>query len=711
MEFIELQNLFKTYYLGEIEVPVLRGVSLTVARGEFVALMGTSGSGKTTLMNILGCLDRPTSGEYWLDGEEVSRLTVDERALVRNHKLGFVFQNFNLLPRTSALDNVAMPLTYTAEHLSDREVRLRVEDLLHRFGLGDRLDHEPSQLSGGQQQRVAMARALVNYPPLLFADEPTGNLDSRTSEEVLQILRQLNQEEGITIILVTHDANVARHARRIIRIHDGIIVDDTAPFPSPGAERPQPQTAPESKPSFGWSAFRLQRLLRLVLNGLSRNVMRAALTALGIIIGVAAVIAMMEIGRGSSSSIQRAIANMGANTILVLPGTAASGGVSHGTGSVMTLTPQDSEAVLAGCSAVRASAPVVRARTQVIYGNRNWVPTFIYGTTPDFLSIREWVLVAGGAFSDQDVRNAGKVCLLGQRLVRELFQGEEPLGKEVRVQNVAFRVVGILSSKGANMMGMDQDDILLAPWTTIKFRVTGTSATTANQSAAAGSSASQTVNTLNQIYPTLKNNLYPVPSATQTANTPQPVRFINVDSILAAAHSAREVRPAITQITKLLRERHRIRPGQPTDFNVTDMTEMTKALAATAATMTNLLLAVALISLVVGGVGIMNIMLVTVTERTREIGLRLAVGAHRRNILQQFLAESVVLCFCGGAAGIVVGRGVSYLMTVVFRWPTELSLDAIIAGFAVSAAVGIIFGYYPAWKASRLDPIMALRYE
>lgn len=712
MEFLELRNLYKTYYLGEIEVPVLRGVSLTVARGEFVALMGTSGSGKTTLMNILGCLDRPTSGQYWLDGEEISRLSADARALVRNHKLGFVFQNFNLLPRTSALDNVAMPLTYTAEHLSGQEVRLRVEGLLHRFGLGDRLDHEPSQLSGGQQQRVAMARALVNYPPLLFADEPTGNLDSHTSEEVLQILRQLNEAEGITIILVTHDADIARHARRIIRIHDGIIVEDTAGFPSPGTERPQPQAALASKPLSGWPAFRLQRLFRLVLNGLRRNVMRAALTTLGIIIGVAAVIAMMEIGRGSSSSIQRSIANMGANTILVLPGTAASGGVSHGTGSVMTLTPQDSEAVSAGCSAVRASAPVVRARTQVIYGNRNWVPTFIYGTTPDFLSIREWGLVAGGAFSDQDVRNAGKVCLLGQRLVRELFQGEDPLGKEVRVQNVAFRVVGILSSKGANMMGMDQDDILLAPWTTIKFRVTGASATTANQSAAAaGSSASQTVNTLNQIYPTLKNNLYPLPSATQTADTPQPVRFTNVDSILAAAHSAREVRPAITQITKLLRERHRIRPGQPTDFNVTDMTEMTKALAATAATMTNLLLAVALISLVVGGVGIMNIMLVTVTERTREIGLRLAVGAHRRNILQQFLAESVVLCFCGGAAGIVVGRAASYLMTVVFRWPTELSLDAIIAAFAVSTAVGIIFGYYPAWKASRLDPIMALRYE
>jgi macrolide transport system ATP-binding/permease protein len=712
LEFLELRNLCKTYYLGEIEVPVLRGVSLTVARGEFVALMGTSGSGKTTLMNLLGCLDRPTSGEYWLDGEEVSRLSADARASIRNHKVGFVFQNFNLLPRTSALDNVAMPLTYTAGHLSGQEVRSRVTDLLHRFGLGDRLDHEPSQLSGGQQQRVAMARALVNYPPLLFADEPTGNLDSRTSEEVLQILRQLNEAEGITIILVTHDANVARHARRIIRIQDGIMVDDTAGFLYPGAERRQPQAALDRKLLSGWPAFRLQRLLRLVLNGLGRNVMRAALTALGIIIGVAAVIAMMEIGRGSASSIQRAIANMGANTILVLPGTAASGGVSHGTGSVMTLTPQDSEAVVAGCTAVRAAAPVVRARTQVVYGNRNWVPSFIYGTTPDFLAIREWGLAAGVAFSDQDVRNAGKVCLLGKRLVRELFQGEDPLGKEVRVQNVAFRVVGILSSKGANMMGMDQDDILLAPWTTIKFRVTGASAATANQSAAAaGSSAPQTVNSLNQIYPTLKNNLYPLPSAIQAADTPQPVRFTNVDQILAAAHSANEVRPAITQITKLLRERHRIRPGQPTDFNVTDMTEMTKALAATAATMTNLLLAVALISLVVGGVGIMNIMLVTVTERTREIGLRLAVGAPRRNILQQFLAESVVLCFCGGAAGIVVGRGASYLMTVVFRWPTELSLDAMIAAFAVSAAVGIIFGYYPAWKASRLDPIMALRYE
>jgi macrolide transport system ATP-binding/permease protein len=711
MEFVEIHNLNKSYCLGENEVPALRGISLKVARGEFVALMGASGSGKTTLMNILGCLDRPTSGHYWLDGEEVSRLPTDKLAFIRNQKLGFVFQNFNLLSRTTARDNVAMPLTYTAEHLSDQEMRQRAAELLGRFGMGDRLHHEPSQLSGGQQQRVAIARALINQPPLLFADEPTGNLDSRTSEEVLQILKHLNEAEGITIILVTHDEQVARHARRIIRIHDGIIVHDTASRSAPGEKRPQNQ-APlpdKSKVTSGWSTRPVQRLFRLACIGLRRNFMQAALTTLGIIIGVAAVIAMMEIGRGSANSIQRTIANMGANSLLIWPGTAASGGVSHGAGTVMTLTPQDAVALLAECPAVRAVAPVVRARTQIIYGNRNWVPTFIYGTTPSFLTVREWRLCAGAAFTDRDVRNASKVCILGQRLVKELFQGENPIGKEIRVQNILFRVLGVLSSKGANMMGMDQDDMLIAPWTTIKFKVTGTSATTVNQSSS--TAASQAVNTLNQLYPNTQNNLYPLPSPTQAADTPQPVRLVNVDQILVSARAATEVRPAIMQIKQVLRERHRIRPGQPADFSVTNMTEMTKALAATANTMTNLLLSVALISLVVGGVGIMNIMLVSVTERTREIGLRLAVGAHRRNILQQFLVESVVLCFCGGAVGIVVGRAASNLMTVLFRWPTELSLDAIVSAFIISASVGIIFGYYPAWKASRLEPIIALRYE
>ena len=461
--------------------------------------------------------------------------------------------------------------------------------------------------------------------------------------------------------------------------------------------------------------MKVYRTIRTSLRALRRNPMRAMLTTLGIIIGVAAVIAMMEIGEGSSKAIQRTISSMGANNLLVMPGTAASGGVSFGAGSVMTLTPQDCEAIIRECPAVRAAAPMVRARTQVIYGNRNWVPLFIFGTTPAYLDVRDWTtLTEGEMFSERDIRNGSKVCVLGQTLVRELFSGESPVGKELRVQNVSFRVIGVLSSKGANMMGMDQDDILLAPWTTIKYRVTGSTLANVNQSSAgsgAGAGAGSAVNSLSQLYPTTQLNLYPVQSATQAADTPLPVRFTNVDQIMAAAEEGDEIPLAMRQITTLLRERHRIHPGETDDFNIRDMTEMMKTLATTAALMTNLLLSVALISLIVGGVGIMNIMLVSVTERTREIGLRMSVGARARDILRQFLVEAVTLCLAGGAIGIMLGCGGSYLVTSLLHWPTETSVTAIMMSVIVSASVGIIFGFYPAWKASRLDPIEALRYE
>jgi len=461
--------------------------------------------------------------------------------------------------------------------------------------------------------------------------------------------------------------------------------------------------------------MKVYRTIRTALRALRRNPMRAMLTTLGIIIGVAAVIAMMEIGEGSSKAIQRTIASMGANNLLVMPGTAASGGVSFGAGSVMTLTPQDCEAIIRECPAVRAAAPMVRARTQVIYGNRNWVPLFIYGTTSQYLLVRDWTtLTEGEMFSERDIRNGSKVCVLGQTLVRELFSGESPIDKELRVQNVSFRVIGVLSSKGANMMGMDQDDILLAPWTTIKYRVVGSSVSNVNQSSAASGSGAGTgsaVNSLSQLYPNTQLNLYPVQSATQAADTPLPVRFTNVDQIMAAAEESDEIPLAMRQITTLLRERHRIHPGETDDFNIRDMTEMMKTLATTAALMTNLLLSVALISLIVGGVGIMNIMLVSVTERTREIGLRMSVGARSRDILRQFLVEAVTLCLTGGALGIMLGCGGSYLVTSLLHWPTETSVTAIMMSVIVSASVGIIFGFYPAWKASRLDPIEALRYE
>ena len=463
--------------------------------------------------------------------------------------------------------------------------------------------------------------------------------------------------------------------------------------------------------------MKVYRTIRTALRALRRNPMRAMLTTLGIIIGVAAVIAMMEIGEGSSKAIERTISSMGANNLLIMPGTAASGGVSFGAGSVMTLTPQDCEAIIRECPAVRAAAPLVRARTQVIYGNRNWVPLFIYGTTPEYLDVRNWTTLAEGEmFTDRDIRNGSKVCVLGQTLVRELFSGEPPIGREVRVRNVSFRVVGILSPKGANMMGMDQDDILLAPWTTIKYRVAGSTLANVNQSSASsgtgsGSGTGSAVNSLNQLYPSTQLNLYPLPSATQAADTPLPVRFTNIDQIMTAAETGEEIPLAIRQITGLLRERHRLRPGEADDFNIRDMTETTKTLASTSTLMTNLLLSVALISLIVGGVGIMNIMLVSVTERTREIGLRMSVGARARDILRQFLVEAVILCLTGGAIGILLGCGGSYLVTLLLQWPTETSITAILMSALVSAGVGIIFGFYPAWKASRLDPIEALRYE
>jgi ABC-type antimicrobial peptide transport system permease subunit len=455
--------------------------------------------------------------------------------------------------------------------------------------------------------------------------------------------------------------------------------------------------------------MRIYRTVKTAIRALRRNPMRAILTTLGIVIGVGSVIAMMEIGAGSSAAIRNSIASMGANILSIRSGAASSGGVSFGSGSSKTLTPDDCGAILKECPAVRNAAPLVHTRTQVVYGSRNWVPTFIYGATPAYFNVQGWSMAEGDPFTQRDVMNGNKVCVLGQTLVRELFQGESPLGKEIRIKNVSFRVVGLLGAKGANMMGMDQDDIVVAPWTTIKYRVTGSTLDSGNQSLSSGSSSS--VNTLSNLYPGGQPALYPEISEIQVADHPMPVRFTDIDHILVSVISTDEIPDAIAQISALLRERHRIRPGQPDDFSIRDMTEMSKALSSTTTLMTNLLLCVAMISLVVGGVGIMNIMLVSVTERTREIGLRMAVGARARDILRQFMVESVVLCLLGGALGILLGHGGSHLVKLLLRWPVETSPAAIVAAVVVSAGVGIIFGFYPAWKASGLDPIEALRYE
>ncbi len=452
----------------------------------------------------------------------------------------------------------------------------------------------------------------------------------------------------------------------------------------------------------------MTQTLTTALVALRRNITRSMLTMLGIVIGIAAVITMMEIGQGASDQIADKISNMGSNTLMIMPVSIRSAGVSTGSGTGITLTSDDCAAILRECPAVRAATPVVRGTTpQVIYGNKNWLPSRADSGSPDFFDVNEWSFEDGGPFTERDVSAAATVCVIGQTVADNLFaKGESPVGKLVRLNNVPFTVVGLLSSKGANLMGMDQNDLVVVPWTTMRNRLARGGGT-----AATGSATASTSHDRGDTYPAKSVSLYPARDATQTANYLMPIRFNNVNQIMAAATSAAEVETAMDQISELLRARHRLPAGAEDDFDIRNMSEMLNMLTSTTALMTSLLLIVALISLVVGGVGIMNIMLVSVTERTREIGLRMAVGARSRDILTQFLVESLLLCLAGGVVGIAGGRLCSIVVSHWKHWPVSPSAGAIALSVLVSAAIGIGFGFYPAWRASRLNPIDALHYE
>jgi macrolide transport system ATP-binding/permease protein len=605
MPLIELRNIDKTYRLGDVQVPALKDVSLSIESGEFVALTGASGSGKTTLMNLLGCLDRPTKGSYRFDGVDVGRLSPTQLARLRSGRIGFVFQSFNLLSRATALENVRMPTAYSAEKVSRRKMLRRSRELLATVGLEARADHSPSKLSGGEQQRVAIARSLVNQPALLLADEPTGNLDSGTGQEILQLFRRLNVEQGITVLLVTHDAEVARHADRVIHIADGRVVKDSSP-PRGAAAPVRPAQGPPRRRARNGLRVALGAM-RIALQALRRNLMRAALTMLGVIIGVAAVIAMMEISQGASAAIQVTVAKMGANMLAVLPGAPQRGSGRIGQKNAI-VTPDDAEAIQHECPDVACTAPVMDASAQVVYGNHSWIPTYLTGSTPAFLQARNWSeLDLGRAFNEREVLSASKVCLIGKTLVRELFQSRYPIGQEIRVKNVPFKVIGVLSKKGADLLGTDQDDILLAPWTTIKYRVSG------------GPTDGRVTKDGGRSLPGLS-------LAERLPGVQHGVRTESVDQIMVKVASREAIPRVIGEITRLLRDRHHL-SRQETDFHIEDMAEVSNALKKTIAMLSGLGLSIAAVSLIVGGVGIMNIMLVSVTERTREIGLRMAVGA------------------------------------------------------------------------------------
>ena len=692
-ELIEIRNVYKRYHVGDIEVRALNGVSLGISQGEFVAIMGPSGSGKSTLMNILGCLDTPTSGQYLLGGVDVGLLDETALALIRSRCIGFVFQSFNLLARASALENVELPLFYSGW---TAQARKRAHELLTQVGLQGRERSNPNQLSGGQQQRVAIARALVNQPAILVADEPTGNLDSRNSAEIMEIIRGLNRNEGLTVILVTHEKDVASYADRVITFRDGLVVSDEGTATNQKIEpvEPSPQSSAGeavSSPASEKEVWALASMtIRAALRALQRNKLRAALTMLGVFIGVAAVVAMAAVGEGARTSVAEKIKSLGTNLVIVMPGSTTSGGVRAGSGSNSKLTVQDALAIKDNDPAVMIVAYDTRQTAQVVNAEHNW-STVVQGTTPDYLAVREWPLAEGRSFTEEETRGAATVCVLGQTVVNNLFgEGQDALGAVIRIKHVQFRVIGVLTVKGQNNSGQDQDDVVLIPFETAERRVMGAAST-------------EGVSVAEQL-------LNPYPAKVNALGTSAKI-LGKVNRIYAKTSDADLVDLAIVQLSKTLRDRHHLQPGSDDDFTVRNLADIARTSEDASRVMTMLLAAVASISLLVGGIGIMNIMLVSVTERTREIGIRMAIGARRLYILLQFLVEAVFLSLMGGLAGALLGVIASKVISAVASWPTLVSPMAVGGGFLFSVAVGVFFGYYPARKASSLNPIEALRYE
>lgn len=649
---IEIKSITKSFQMGSDQIQILKGISLSIEAGDYVAIMGPSGSGKSTLMNILGLLDVPSSGSYRLNQEEVANLSEDQLAILRRNEIGFVFQQFNLLPRIEAWQNVSLPLIYTEGKYNYE----KAEALLDQVGLKDRIHHKTNELSGGQQQRIAIARSLVNNPKIIFADEPTGNLDTKTSHEIMQILRELNNR-GITIIIVTHEDDIAKEANRLIKLRDGVIQSD---------ERFKPiQNSPESKSAtnpFANAALHPKEIIEHFIQGyrtLMANKVRSLLSMLGILIGVGAVVAMLALGTGAQKSIEEQLSSMGSNLLVLRTGNVRVGGVMQESGSRIRLSLDDIEILKKAIPEILAISGNSNGRGQVTFQNKNW-NTSISAVSPSYEKMRSLSPDFGRFFTDTEGQKRALVAVLGRRVARELFGDQNPIGQFIKINRVNFTVIGLLPIKGTSGP-QDMDDRIIIPVQTGMYRLFGKD---------------------------------------------------YVDSLDIQVRSKEQLSIAEEKIIQVMNKRYKVPISQSEDaFRIFNMAELQSAITESSKTISTLLAAIAAISLIVGGIGIMNIMLVSVTERTREIGLRKSVGAKTNDILLQFLTESVLVSFIGGFLGIILGWSSTTILSMILGWNTSISVQSVVISFGFSVLIGLIFGIYPAHKASKLHPIVALRHE